>query len=137
MSAFVLDCSVAVSWLFEDEATSHTEALLDRLKNDGARVPVLWRLEVGNVLTAAERRNRITSAQISACLDLLARLPIVTDSETDSRAFREILVLARSHGLTTYDASYLELAMRGGMELASLDKPLIKAARRAGVKTLP
>ncbi len=137
MSAFVLDCSVAVSWLFEDEATPLTESLLDRLKTDGARVPVLWRLEVGNVLAAAERRNRITSAQISACLDLLARLPIVTDSETDSRAFRDILVLARSHSLTTYDASYLELAMRGGMELASLDKPLVRAARRTGVSTLP
>ena len=137
MSAFVLDCSVAVAWLFEDEATPQTEALLDRLKNDGARVPVLWRLEIGNVLAGAERQDRIASAQISAYLDLLDRLPIVTDPDTDRRAFREILALARTHGLTTYDASYLELAMRGGMELATLDKTLVRAARSAGVKTLP
>ena len=86
MSAFVLDCWVAVSWLFEGEATPHTEALLDRLKEDGAHVPGLWRLEIGNVLASAERRNRITTAQVSACLGLLERLPIVTDAETESRA---------------------------------------------------
>ena len=137
MSAFVLDCSIAVAWLFEDEAKPQTDALLDRLKKDGAHVPGLWRLEIGNVLASAERRNRITAAQVSACLGLLDRLPIVTDAETESRALREILALARSENLTTYDAAYLELALRRGMELATLDKPLIRAAARYGINTLP
>ena len=137
MSAFVLDCSIAVAWLFEDEAKPQTDALLDRLEKDSAHVPGLWRLDIGNVLASAERRNRITPAQVSACLGLLDRLPIVTDAETENRALREILALARSENLTTYDAAYLELALRRGMELATLDKPLLRAAARCGINTLP
>ena len=137
MSAFVLDCSIAVAWLFDDEASPETDALLDRLKNDGALVPGLWRLELGNVLAHAERRNRIAAAQIAAYLDLLNRLPIVTDTETESRALREILTLARTENLTTYDAAYLELAMRRRAELATRDKAPIQAAARVGVETLP
>lgn len=137
MSAFVLDCSIAVAWLFDDEASPETDALLERLRDDGALVPGLWRLELGNVLAHAERRNRITTAQIAAYLDLLDRLPIVTDTETESRALREILTLARTESLTTYDAAYLELAMRRNAELATRDKALIRAARGVGVETLP
>ena len=137
MSAFVLDCSIAVAWLFDDEASPETDALLDRLKNDGALVSGLWRLELGNVLAHAERRNRIAAAQIAAYLDLLNRLPIVTDTETESRALREILTLARTENLTTYDAAYLELAMRRRAELATRDKAPIQAAARVGVETLP
>lgn len=137
MSVFVLDCSIAVAWLFDDEASPETDALLDRLKDDGALVPGLWRLELGNVLAQAERRNHIAAAQVAAYLDLLERLPIVTDAETESRALREILTLARTENLTTYDAAYLELAMRRNMELATRDKALIQAARGVRVKTLP
>lgn len=134
---FVLDCSITVAWLFEDESTPQTDELLDRLKDSGALVPALWRLELGNVLAMAERLKRITAAQIADYLDLLGRSPIVTDTETDSRAFREILALARSEGLTTYDAAYLELAVRRRLPLATLDKELIRVARRVGVSTLP
>jgi len=134
---FVLDCSIAVAWLFEDEATPQTDALLDRLKDSGALVPTLWRLEVGNVLARAERLKRITAALMAAYLDLLDRLPIVTDTETDGRALRETLTLARREGLTTYDAAYLELAMRRGVELATRDKALIRVAQRVQVGTLP
>ena len=137
MSVFVLDCSVAVAWLFDDEASPETDALLDRLRDDGALVPGLWRLELGNVLVHAERRNRIAAPQIAAYFDLLDRLPIVTDAETESRALREILTLARTANLTTYDAAYLELAMRRNAELATRDKALIRAARGVGVETLP
>lgn len=137
MSVFVLDCSIAVAWLFDDETSPETDALLDRLKADGALVPGLWRLELGNALTQAERRNRIAAAQIAAYLDLLDRLPIVTDAETESRALREILTLARTENLTTYDAAYLELAMRRNVELATRDRALIQAARDIGVETLP
>ena len=134
---FVLDCSVAVAWLFGDEATPETDALLDRLKDSGALVPVLWRLELGNVLAQAEKHKRITAIQIAKHLDLLDRLPIATDTETESRAFREILTLARTEGLTTYDAVYLKLAMRRGLDLATRDKQLVRAARRLQVETLP
>ena len=138
MSTFVLDCSVAIAWLFQDEASPNTDQLLKELRNDSnALVPNLWRLEFGNALTQAERRGRITAAQLTTTLELVRNLPITTDAETDSRAFREILNLARTTSLTTYDASYLELAMRHGVPLATLDKALIRAARGVAVKTLP
>lgn len=137
MSAFVLDCSVAVAWLFDDEATPETDALLDRLKFDGAFVPGLWRLELGNVLARAERQKRIAASQIVAYFGVLDRLPIVSDAETESRAFREILALARAERLTTYDAAYLELAMRMGLQLATRDEALVQAARRVAVETVP
>ncbi len=139
MSTFVLDCSVALAWLFQDEAGPDTDQLLKELRDDdrNAIVPNLWRLELGNTLTQAERRGRITAAQLATALELVRGLPITTDAETDSRAFREILNLARTTSLTTYDASYLELAMRHGVPLATLDKALIRAARGVAVKTLP
>ena len=134
---FVLDCSIAIAWLFDDEASPETDALLGRLRDGGALVPGHWRLELGNVLTQAERRNRIAGAQIAAYLDLLDRLPITTDAETERRALREILTLARTENLTTYDAAYLELAMRRNVQLATRDRTLIRAARGIGVETLP
>ncbi len=137
MSAFVLDCSIAAAWLFDDEATTQTDDLLKQLRNGSAFVPNLWHLELGNVLVQAERRKRITSAQISTRLELISRLPIETDTETDSRAFREILALARTETLTTYDAAYLELAIRRGLPLATQDKTLIHVANRIQIRTLP
>ena len=138
MSSFVLDCSVAVAWLLEDERIPEADALLDRLEGGGeAVVPGLWRLELGNVLAGAERRGRIGATGIARCLGLLARLPIVTDRSTEQRALKEILELSRGEYLTTYDAAYLELAMRRGFPLATLDRSLARAARRAGVDVLP
>lgn len=138
MSTFVLDCSVTIAWLFQDEVGPNTDQLLKELRDDdrNAIVPNLWRLELGNTLTQAERRGRITAAQLTTALELVRGLPIAIDAETDSRAFREILNLARTTSLTTYDASYLELAMRHGVPLATLDKALIRAARVVTVKTL-
>lgn len=137
MTGFVLDCSVAVAWLFDDEATVETDALLERLKNEEGYVPALWRLELGNVLAQAERRGRISAAQIAAHIERIGHLPIVMDPETDRHAFSEVLSLARTHRLTTYDAAYLELAMRRDVELATLDKALIRAAHIVEVPTLP
>ncbi len=137
MSEFVLDCSVAVAWLFEDEARPETDALLDRTMESGALVPGLWRLEIGNVLSQAERRKRIDAAKVASYVDVLAELPIAMDAETEERALREILALARKEHLTTYDAAYLEIAMRRGIPLATLGKALLRAARRVGVDTLP
>ena len=137
MNAFVLDCSITASWLFEDEATPETDALLRRLEVDKGLVPGIWRLEIGNVLVQAERRKRIVPAQAATFLRLVERLPIVVDEEMDDRTLERTLALARAEELTTYGAAYLDLAMRRGTELATLDKELIRAARRSGVATLP
>ena len=136
MSAFVLDCSVAAAWLFEDEANNLTNALLDTLKDTGAVVPSLWHLQLSNVLLQAEKRGRITAAQIAARIELVSSLPIDTDFESHTRALRETLSLARDHSLTPYDAAYLELAMRRGLPLATQDKALKRAARNVDVAGL-
>ncbi len=137
MTGFVLDCSITATWIFEDEATSESDKLLTKLVNEGALVPGIWHLELGNSLVQAERRKRITFSQIAARIELIGSLPVNTDHESPIRAFREIFAIAREHNLTTYDAAYLELALRYSLPLATLDKALIGAARRAGVKTLP
>lgn len=133
---FVLDASIALAWCFSDEATPTTVALLERLETDSAIVPALWPLEVGNILIASEKRKRITYANIKEFLALLEWLSIEIDTETGSRGFRDILFLAHSEQLTTYDATYLELAMRHGLPLATKDTALIHAAKRVGVKTI-
>jgi predicted nucleic acid-binding protein len=137
VSGFVLDCSIAVSWCFEDESTPATDALLERVRDESALVPALWHLEVGNVLLQAERRGRINASDITTRLELMMALPILTDEETTARAFREVLILARAEKLTTYDAAYLELAMRHGVPLATKDRQLKEAANRVNVVTLP
>jgi predicted nucleic acid-binding protein len=137
MKGFVLDCSIAVSWCFADEAAADTDALLEMLKRDGAIVPSLWHLELGNVLLQAEKRGRLSAMDTSKWIALFQELPIRTDYETTQTALRETLFLARAEGLTTYDAAYLELAMRHNLSLATKDKKLILAAQRVGVIPLP
>lgn len=136
VTAFVIDASVALAWCFDDEASAITEALLDRTAEEGAIVPSLWHIEIGNVLVYAERRGRTIRGGIVARLDMLTRLPIVTDAETSGRAWRETLTLARAEGLTLYDATYLELAVRLGLPLATKDDALLGAAQRVGVPVL-
>lgn len=136
MKGFVLDCSVTIAFLFEDEMSRDSEALLDHLKLVGALVPSIWPLEIGNVLTQAERRGRITNSQVHAYLDVIAKLPISIDAESQDRALREVLALAREQSLTTYDAAYLEVARRQGLKLATRDKSLFRAAERIGAGTV-
>lgn len=137
MTAFVLDCSVAMAWCFEDEATAGTDALLDRLAIDAAVVPALWHLEVANVLLQAEKRGRILPAGTARFLSLIDALPIEIDHETAFRAGAPGLDFARTHGLTSYDAAYLELAVRRGIPLATMDKALVAACIRIGAEALP
>ena len=136
MSALVVDASVALAWCFEDEASPATDAVLDQVKDEGAIVPSLWHLELGNVLLSAERRGRTIQGGVVARLALMAQLPITIDAETAGRAWREILALARAERLTAYDAAYLELAVRRGLPLATKDEALLGAARRVGVPVL-
>jgi predicted nucleic acid-binding protein len=132
---FVLDASVAVAWCFDDESTPFTEGVLDLL-SAGAEVltPAIWPLEVANVLLVAERRKRISVAQVTALLRQIAELPIFVEPIQPDRAFEQILSVARQQQLTEYDAAYVELALRGALPLATLDENLRRAARLAGIR---
>ena len=133
MTHCVLDSSVALAWLLPGEATPATEALLTSVGDGGALAPGLWPLETANVLWMSERRGRITLAEKTQALAILAELPIQIDERTAARAFGAISALASGKDLTVYDACYLELALRSGLPLASLDKRLRQAALDAGV----
>ncbi|SNB74997.1 Predicted nucleic acid-binding protein, contains PIN domain [Arboricoccus pini] len=137
MSSLVLDCSIAVAWCFADEAAPATDEILDRVRDHGAIVPSLWRLEVANVLLMASRRQRIPAGTALAMLDQLAALPLDEDRETSARAWTRTITLAQSESLTVYDAAYLELASRLGLPLATKDKELAAAGHRAGLTVLP
>jgi predicted nucleic acid-binding protein len=137
VSAAIVDASIALTWCFEDEASAETDRLFERVRDDGAVVPGLWRLELGNVLLQAEKRGRISRADVALRLGLIAGLPISVDQETTPRAWREILSLARGENLTTYDAGYLELAIRRGLPLLTRDNELTGAAKRMGVSVFP
>jgi len=130
---FVLDTSVAVSWFFEDEAGEYTAAVLESLTEWEAVVPSLWPLEVANVLLVAERRRRCSEAEAVRFIELLESLPIATDDDTARSALHGTYQFAREYALTAYDAAYLELAMRLGAPLATLDRHLAEAAAKAGV----
>jgi predicted nucleic acid-binding protein len=137
VTPFVLDCSIAVAWCFEDEADPLVDALFDRLKMEGGIVPALWPLEVANVLLQAERRGRLTLAAVDGRLAAFEKLPITVDSTPWNSLHGATLALARLHGLTAYDAAYLELAVRRQLPLATKDKALMRAGATAGVEVLP
>ncbi len=130
---FILDNSVAMVWGFDDEADPYAERLLDLMPSARVYVPTLWPLEVANVLLVGERRKRITPADTAKFLSILGTFPITVDDETTTRAWSETLNLARSQGLSVYDAAYLELAMRRGLPIATLDAKLKAASLAVGV----
>jgi len=132
-NGFVLDGSVTMAWYFKDEANDYADAVRDGLVSTWAVVPALWPLEVSNTLVMGERRKRSTPAQAATWLGLLRALPITVDDETAGRAWGETLGLARAQSLSAYDAAYLELAMRRGLPLATLDDKLKAAATTVGV----
>jgi predicted nucleic acid-binding protein len=131
--ALVLDGSVTMVWGFDDEADSYAEAVLNRMPGLQAYVPSVWPLEVANALLVGERRRRTTSADAARFLAILASFPIIVDADTAIHAWHETTHLARAHGLSSYDAAYLELAIRLGLPLASLDDKLKAAATAVGV----
>ncbi len=135
-AAFVVDCSIAMAWLFHDEATPRTAALLNRLTTERALAPGWWFIEITNVLAIAERKGRITPAQSDAFVADLGKLGIERDDEAPDRAFTHILALCRGHRLTSYDAIYLDLAVRRSLPLATLDQDLRKTAKELGVRLL-
>jgi len=131
----VLDASVAVAWCFEDESTPFTEGVLDLL-SAGTEVlaPAIWPFEVANALLVAERRKRVTLAQVTALLRRIAGLPISIEPVETRRALEQVLAVARQQNLTEYDAAYLELALRTGLPLATLDANMKQAAKLAAVE---
>lgn len=134
---FVLDNSVVMRWLFGDGSVADREyaaGVLERMESAGAQavVPALWSLEAGNVIARAESRGLLSEAQSARFLGVLQDMAIVTDDESTRHALHDTLSLARRFGLSTYDAAYLELALREGLPLATLDAALRKALVATG-----
>lgn len=137
MTNFVLDNSVAMRWLLASNKVTdqnYSESVLKSLADSDAYVPNLWHLEAANVLLSAEKRGELTAGELERFLLQLEALPILTDSITYLQAFNHTISLAKNYKLSSYDASYLELAMREGLPLATLDKDLIKAAKKAEIE---
>lgn len=111
---FVIDNSIVMSWCFNDQRSDYADTVLDSLTSLTALAPSIWPLEVGNVLLVAERRKR---------------LRIFVEQESPERILKEVFALARSNHLSSYDASYLDLAMSKGGPIASLDQNLVQAIR--------
>ncbi len=134
--SFVLDNSVVMCWLLPSaKATdiAYAASVLDSLKESQAFVPSLWALEVANVIARAENKGVLTEARSQAFIALLNRLNITEDKATAKQALSETLNLARRYKLSSYDAAYLELALRTENTLATLDGDMIKAAKKSGV----
>ncbi|MHB8622959.1 MAG: type II toxin-antitoxin system VapC family toxin [Sulfuricaulis sp.] len=134
---FVLDNSVTMRWLFGDgqpHELAYAEVVLEAMKQASVLVPVTWGLEVANVIARAEAKNLVTEARSRTFLGMLNGVDIICDAETFSQALPDTLHLARRYRLSSYDASYLELALRMSLPLATLDEELQNAAERCGIK---
>ncbi len=131
---FVMDCSVTMPWLLHNDATDYAKQVLLGFNKGQAVVPELWFLEVSNILLVFERRKRIKVAESEQFIKLLSELPINIDQGTANRVFPKIILLARKYQLSTYDATYLELAIREKLPLATLDKDLQRAAKKSGIE---
>lgn len=130
---FVLDCSVAISWCLVDEDNDYANSILTIMPDSEAFVPGIWSLEIANVLVVAERRSRMTQEQSEEAIALLQSLLIQVDTATDTNALGPTLIIGRQEGLAAYDAAYLELALRLGLPLATIDTRLAEAASRCRV----
>lgn len=131
VDSLVLDCSIAMSWCFEDEFDNYSEVILNSLNKSKALVPILWNLEITNVLLVAEKRKRLNKADSTRFIDLLGSLPIYNSDLLFPMS--EIINVARSHNLTSYDTNYLLIAMHQGLSIATKDKGLISACLKSGV----
>ena len=132
--SFVLDASVTLAWCFEDEATAETDELLATLRASSVMVPSIWVFEIANALAVGQRRGRLVEAKAVLFASTLQALPIEV---APAPPVASIMTVAVTHGLSAYDAAYLELAESTGLPLAALDGRLRAAAVAAGVQVLP
>lgn len=132
----IIDASVALSWLFADEFSPASEDLLERSANMGVVVPAHWPLELANGALMGERRKRVKPAETARWMLQIGALEAQLDPDTGRNALGQLLPVARAHGLTLYDAAYLELGVRCGSPLATFDKRLAKAARNLDLVVL-
>jgi len=137
VSRFVIDASVVLTWCFPDENAAMAEHVADLFKRDGTAIaPSFWPHEVLNALLAGERRKRISRDLVRSFLDDLATLPIVLEQFPAGIVFDRIERLSREHGLTAYDAAYLDLALESISPLATLDEDLVRACKKAKVRLI-
>lgn len=132
---FVLDNSVVSGWYLENQSTRYTEAIAERLQSDRALTPPIWELELANVLRTACVRQRMTAEAAQRIVSRLRSLPIEVDREPVPCS--ELLALALRFGLSSYDAAYLELALRCQLPVATQDDALRSAALASGVGVVP
>jgi predicted nucleic acid-binding protein len=133
-TGIVIDASVALAWCFPDEASEYADGVLVALDGRTAIVPAIWQVEVANALLVGERRKRIRQPEARRFIELLKGLSILEDGQPFAETVSNVLPLAREYDLSAYDAAYLEVAVRHGAPLATLDKALQKAGRAAGLK---
>jgi predicted nucleic acid-binding protein len=135
VSRFVLDASIVLTWCFPDENTAMAQHVADMFKQgDTAVAPSFWPHEVLNTLLVGEKRKRISKELVRSFLDDLATLPIVLEQFPARVVFDRTQRLSREHGLTAYDAAYLDLALDSGLPLATLDEDLVQACKKARVR---
>jgi predicted nucleic acid-binding protein len=131
---FVLDASIVLTWCFPDEEAQKAETISEKIAlGDKPTVPAFWRHEVLNALLVGEKRKRLTNELIQTFIKDLEQLSAEIDTPGAENVFRATQDLCRKHGLTAYDAAYLELAMRHGIMLATADGALERAARAEGI----
>jgi predicted nucleic acid-binding protein len=131
---FVLDCSITMAWFFKDESDSYSSNILEQLTNSQAWVPTIWSLEVANAFLSAESRKRISAADVAQAIAQIRSLPIKREEINADSA--TLIDIGRRYHLSVYDATYLDLAMRLGLDLASKDSKLVSAARKCGITLL-
>ncbi len=136
MSKFVLDCSMTMSWFFEDEADAYADRAMDRLNAGGAIVPQIWNYEIVNALIVGEKNKRLERTQSQGILKRLRKLPIVIDKLQPNETMAEILLLSGKYKLSAYDAAYLELAVRLALPVATRDNVLAKSVIASGLQLL-
>jgi len=133
VNAPVVDCSAAAAWVLGDEHSESADAALDAVVAHGAIAPALLWFEIRNVLLRAERLGRIEPGDTELALSFFEDLRIRLDHAPRGE---EVMRLARTHGLTAYDAVYLELALRDRRPLVTLDRKLARSAEAAGLETI-
>lgn len=134
MTRIVVDASVALAWCFPDEASDYADGVLVALEDRTVLVPAIWPVEITNALLVGERRKRIRQPEVQRFVELLKGLTIVEDGQPFAATISNILPLAREYDLSAYDAAYLDVAVRHGAPLATLDAILQMAGRAAGIK---